>query len=109
MGEGSWTLPRDSLQPPQEDGVELKGPGTKAYRPGRGQQGQVCLTLLVLTTVLLKRDLKDQDRTRKGAQAPDPAELDMDPRPTCLPPLPLTSLVTACIEGLRMGCAFLPC
>lgn len=103
-----------------------RGQGTKAYTPGRGQQGQVCLTLLVFTTVLLKRDLKGQDpegdsgpgpsRAGRGpqaqeAQAPDPAgrDRDGDPMPTGLPLLPLTSFVTACTEGLRMGCVSVPC
>lgn len=73
----------------------------KAYTPGRGQQGQVCLTLLILTTVLLKRDLKGQDPeggsgpgpSRAGwgpqaqeAQVRDPEGLGRDPRPRRLRP-----------------------
>lgn len=54
----------------------------KPYRPCRGEgQPQVCLTFLVLSAVLLKRDLKGQEERTRRLRPPDPEGLNLTSLP----------------------------
>lgn len=87
--------------------VEQKWWG-EPYRPHRGEgQLQVCFTFLVLSTVLLKRDLKHQGERTRRLRPTNPG--GPDPDLSVCPSTTLTSLVSECGEGLRMGCMSLPC
>lgn len=82
--------------------MEQEAGGGESYRPCRGEgQPQVCLTILVLSTVLLKRDLKGQEERTRRLRPPDPGRPDSG-LPIC-PSSPLTSLVSECGKGVRMG------
>lgn len=75
------------------------------YRPCRREgQCQVRLTFLVFSTVLLKRDLKAKKRELGGSGPKTQEGLTL-----AYLSAPLTSLVSECGEGLRMGFTSLTC
>lgn len=77
----------------------------KPYRPCRGEgQPQVCLTFLVLSAVLLKRDLKGQEERTRRLRPPDPG----GPEPDLSAPFPLLPPWSPSV-GRVSGWAVCPC
>lgn len=108
--KGLLTLSQCTLQLPWEDGIKLKTASMdKGLQTWQGMTGPGLPHTSCLHHSSSQKGSEMSRRDQEGSSGPDSAEPDRGPRPTCLPLSPLTSVVTAWIEGLRMGCMSLLC